>query len=40
MLRRRAMIEPDSRRTQLYERGMYPHYAALYGALKSVRDVH
>ena len=39
MVRRRAMIEPDSRRTQLYEREIYPRYAALYGALKSVRDV-
>jgi hypothetical protein len=33
------MIEPDTRRTQLYEREIYPRYAALYGALKSVRDV-
>ena len=39
MVRRRAMIEPDSRRTQLYEREIYPRYVALYGALKSVRDV-
>jgi FGGY-family pentulose kinase len=39
MVRRGAMIEPDSRRTQLYEREIYPRYAALYGALKSVRDV-
>jgi ribulose kinase len=39
MVRRRAMIEPDGRRTQLYEREIYPRYVALYGALKSVRDV-
>ncbi|MBV8586446.1 MAG: carbohydrate kinase [Verrucomicrobia bacterium] len=38
MVRRRAMIEPDGRRTQLYEREIYPRYVALYGALKSVRD--
>ena len=28
MVRRRAMIEPDSRRTQLYEREIYPRYVA------------
>jgi sugar (pentulose or hexulose) kinase len=39
MVRRRAMIEPDGRRTQLYEREIYPRYVALYDALKSVRDV-
>lgn len=39
MVRRRAIIEPDGRRTQLYEREIYPRYVALYGALKSVRDV-
>jgi hypothetical protein len=33
------MIEPDGRRTQLYEREIYPRYVALYDALKSVRDV-
>jgi hypothetical protein len=37
MVRRRAMIEPDSRRTRLYEREIYPRYDALYGALKSAR---
>jgi ribulose kinase len=31
MVRRRAMIEPDRRRTQLYEREIYPRYAVLYG---------
>ena len=39
MVRRKTTIEPDTRRTQLYEREVYPHYRALYGALKSVRDV-
>ena len=39
MVRRREMIEPDGRRTQLYEREIYPRYVALYDALKSVRDV-
>jgi sugar (pentulose or hexulose) kinase len=39
MVRRRAIIEPESRRTRLYEREIYPRYVALYGALKSVRDV-
>jgi hypothetical protein len=39
MVRRRAMIEPDSRPTQFYEREIYPRYTALYGALKSVRGL-
>jgi hypothetical protein len=39
MVRRHTIIEPDRRRTQLYEREVYPRYRALYGALKSVRDV-
>jgi len=39
MVRRHTIIEPDRRRTQLYEREVYPRYGALYGALKSVRDV-
>ena len=38
MVRRRATIEPDSRRTQLYECDIYPRYNALYGALKSIRN--
>jgi ribulokinase len=39
MVRRRAIVEPDQSRTALYERDVYPRYAALYGALKSVREV-
>jgi len=38
MVRRRTIVEPDRRRTQLYEREVYPRYRALYGALKAVRD--
>jgi ribulose kinase len=40
MVRRRATIEPDSRRTRLYEREIYPRYTALYEALKPVREAH
>jgi ribulose kinase len=39
MVRRTAIVEPDTRRTHLYEREVYPRYRALYGALKAVRDV-
>jgi ribulose kinase len=38
MVRRRAVIEPDRSRTRLYEQDIYPHYRALYGALKAVRE--
>jgi hypothetical protein len=38
MVRRKAIIEPDSSRTELYESDVYPRYRALYGALKAVRD--
>ena len=38
MVRKRATIEPDSRRTRLYEQDIYPRYRALYGALKTVRE--
>src|SRR5439155_18361428 len=38
MVRRRTTIEPDDRRTQVYERDIYPRYNALYGALKSIRN--
>ena len=38
MVRRRTIVEPDTKRTQLYEREVYPRYRALYGALKAVRD--
>ena len=37
MVRRQTIIEPDRRRTKLYEREIYPDYCALYGALKAVR---
>jgi ribulose kinase len=38
MVRRRTIVEPDRKRTQLYERDVYPRYRALYGALKAVRS--
>ena len=38
MVRRRTIVEPDRRRTQLYEREVYPRYRALYGALRAVRS--
>jgi ribulokinase len=38
MVRRQTIVEPDPKRTQLYEREVYPRYRALYGALKGVRE--
>jgi ribulose kinase len=38
MVRRKTIVEPDPKRTQLYEREVYPRYRALYGALKAVRE--
>jgi ribulokinase len=37
MVRSKTVIEPNLANTQFYEQEMLPRYAALYGALKSVR---
>ena len=39
MVRGRLVIEPNPANTRRYEEEVYPRYQALYGALKSVREV-
>jgi ribulose kinase len=39
MVRRKSVIEPDRKVTKAYESEVYPRYKALYGALKSVREL-
>lgn len=38
MVRRKAIIEPRSEMSFVYERDVYPRYRSLYGALKAVRE--
>ena len=38
MVRRKSVIEPDPTTAAAYDNDVYPHYKALYGAMKTVRE--